>query len=166
LPNLFGKEKRVIVFAKGSDADAATAAGAEVVGAEDLIDKIKGGWLEFDVAIATPDMMKEVGKLGPVLGRRGLMPSPKNGTVTNEVETAIKEFKKGKVEYRANKAGVVQVPVGKASLDGEKITQNFKAFFSEIMKAKPSNIKGEFLRSVHLSSTMGAGLKLNKKKID
>jgi len=165
LPHLFGKEKVVVVFARDKAAEDATAAGADHVGDAELIDKIKGGWVDFDVAIAQSSMMKDVGKLGPVLGRRGLMPSPKNGSVTNDVAAAVKEFKKGKVEFRASKTGVVQLAIGKVSLDAAQLVDNFKAFYDALQKSKPDEVKGDFIASIHVSSTMGIGLKLDPKTI-
>lgn len=166
LPNtLDTDEKKVLVFATGEKADEAKAAGAAYVGSEDLIEKIRGGWLDFDVAIATPDMMKELGKLGPILGKRGLMPNPKVGTVTADVKNAVKEFQKGKVEYRADKTGIVHMKIGKVSIDVEKIVENGKAIYQELMRRKPNDIKGEYVKSVYLSTTMGPGIKINPQTI-
>lgn len=161
LPNGTGKKKRVVVFAVGDEAKAALTAGAEAVGADDLAEKIQGGWLEFDAAVATPDMMPVVGKLGRVLGPRGLMPNPKIGTVTKDVAKAVEEIKKGKVEFRVDKAGIVHVPIGKLSFGAEKLVQNIKAFAEAIIKAKPSSAKGKYVRTVAVSSTMGPGLKID-----
>lgn len=160
LPNQFAAEKRVLVFAKGDKAAEAEEAGAAVVGAEELVEKIKGGWLEFDVCVATPDMMREVGKLGPILGRRGMMPNPKTGTVTMDVKSALAELKQGRVEFRADKTGVIAISVGKVSMDSDKIKENVESLMAEIQKKKPSDVKGEFLKSVSISSTMGPGVKV------
>jgi len=163
LPHRFGKEKTILVFAKGDKAEEAKKAGAAYVGDADLIEKIKGGWLEFDVAVATPDMMKDVGKLGQILGRRGLMPNPKTQTVTFNVKEVLDELKKGRVEYRADKGGVVHLAVGKLSMDAEKIRENAVAFINEIIRKRPSDLKGDFVHSIVLSSTMGPGIKLSAK---
>ena len=160
LPNQFSEEKKVLVFAKGEKADEAKEAGATYVGDNDLIDKIKDGWLDFDVAVATPDMMKDVGRLGPILGRRGLMPNPKTQTVTFDLKGALAELKKGRVEFRSDKTGVVSLAIGKVSMAPEQLVENAQAFVSEIVKRKPSDAKGEFLRSVAASSTMGPGVKI------
>lgn len=165
LPNSFGKAKVVLVFAEGERADQAKAAGADYVGSGDLVEKIQGGWVDFDVAIATPDMMKNVGKLGKVLGRRGLMPNPKTGTVTNDLEPAITSFKKGRMEFRADKNGIVHLPVGKASMDVSQLVENFTAFHHEMMRKKPSDLKGDYIKSIAVSSTMGPGIALDQKKI-
>lgn len=161
LPNGTGKKKRVVVFAVGDEAKAALSAGAEAVGADDLAEKIQGGWLDFDAAVATPDMMSVVGKLGRVLGPRGLMPNPKIGTVTKDVAKAVEEIKKGKVEFRVDKAGIVHVPIGKLSFGADRLMQNIKAFAEAIIKAKPSSAKGKYVRTVAVSSTMGPGLKID-----
>jgi len=163
LPHLFGKDKVILVFAKGDKAEEAKKAGAAYVGDADLIEKIKGGWLDFDIAVATPDMMKDVGKLGQILGRRGLMPNPKTQTVTFNIKEALDELKKGRVEYRADKGGVVHLAVGKLSMDKEKIRENVVAFISEVIKKRPSDLKGDYVRSIVLSSTMGPGIKLSAK---
>jgi len=160
LPNQFAGEKKVLVFAKGEKAAEAEAAGAAYVGAEDLVEKIKGGWLDFDVCVATPDMMREVGKLGPVLGRRGLMPNPKTRTVTMDVKGAIAELKMGRVEYRADKTGVVHLPVGKVSMDPARVKENIDVFMSELVKKRPSDVKGEFIKTAAVSSTMGPGVRV------
>ena len=160
LPHGTGKNVRILVFAKGEKEQEARQAGAEFVGSDDLLEKVKGGWLDFDQAIATPDLMASVGKLGKVLGPRGLMPNPKTGTVTFEVAKAIDEIRKGRVEYKVDKAGIVHVPIGKASFDGSKITENAKAVFSSIVKAKPSSSKGKYLKSATMCSTMGPGIPL------
>ena len=160
LPNQFGKEKKILVFAKGDKADEAKEAGAEYVGDEDLVAKIKGGWLDFDVAVATPDMMKEVGKLGPVLGRRGLMPNPKSQTVTFDIKGALGELRKGRSELRADKAGIIHMAVGKLSTEPEKLRENVATVLEEVDHRKPGDLKGEFVRSISISSTMGPGFKI------
>lgn len=166
LPHGTGKTKKVLVFAKGEKATEAQAAGADFVGAEDLVQKIqKENWFDFDVVVATPDMMGVVGRLGRVLGPKGLMPNPKSGTVTFDVTKAIEEIKAGKVEYRLDKNNIVHVPVGKVSFGGEKLAENFVTLMSAIVKAKPSSAKGTYLRSVTVASTMGPGVKINAAKI-
>lgn len=161
LPNGLGKDVRVLVFAKGEKAMEATAAGAEYVGADDLVEKIKGGWFDFDTAIATPDMMGTVGKIGKLLGPRGLMPNPKVGTVTFELERAVLEAKSGKVEYRVEKAGIVHAPVGKVSFDVDKLKENVLSLVDALVKAKPSTAKGSYLKKVSVSSTMGPGVNID-----
>ncbi len=161
LPHGTGKKVRVLVFAKGEKEQEARAAGADYVGADDLMEKIKGGWMEFDQAIATPDLMGAVGKLGKVLGPRGLMPNPKTGTVTFEVGKAITEIRKGRVEYKVEKAGIVQVPVGKVSFEEHRLYENAHSILESVMKAKPASCKGRYLRSATISSTMGPGVKLD-----
>jgi len=161
LPNGTGKKVRIAVFAAGAAADAARAAGADVVGNEDLIEKVKGGWTEFDVAIATPDAMKEVRKLGKVLGPRGLMPNPKTGTVTDDTAAAVKESKAGRVEFRMDKAGNVQVPFGKLSFEEGKLLENVNAVIAAIAAARPAAAKGVFIKRCTLSSTMGVGLRVD-----
>jgi len=161
LPNGTGKKVRVLVFAKGEKEKEARDAGADYVGAEDLVEKIQQGWLEFDRAIATPDMMSQVGKLGKILGPRGLMPNPKLGTVTFDVARAVKEAKAGKIEYRTDKAGVVHVPLGKVSFERDKIVENAIAVLKSVIKAKPPTSKGKYIKKVALSSTMGPGLKID-----
>lgn len=163
LPNQFSAQKKVLVFAKGDKAEEARAAGAAYVGDSDLIDQIKGGWMDFDVAVATPDMMKEVGKLGPILGRRGLMPNPKTQTVTNDIKGALAELSKGRVEFRSDKTGVVHLAVGKVSMDADKITENAVAIMSEILRKKPADAKGDYVVSIALSSTMGPGVRVDVK---
>ncbi len=163
LPNQFTEEKKVLVFAKGDKAEEAKEAGATFVGDDDLIEKIKGGWLDFDVAVATPDMMKDVGRLGPILGRRGLMPNPKTQTVTFDVKAALAELKKGRVEFRSDKTGVVHLSVGKVSMEAEMIADNVKAFMDEVGKRKPADIKGDFVKSVAVASTMGPGVRVDFK---
>jgi large subunit ribosomal protein L1 len=165
LPHGIGKSVRVAVFAKGDKAREATEAGADVVGAEDLAAKVQGGWMEFDVAIATPDMMGVVGRLGKVLGPRGLMPNPKVGTVTADVSRAVRESKAGKVEFRVEKAGIVHVPVGKASFDPKRLQDNVNAILDTIIRAKPATAKGVYLKGVTLSTTMGPGIKLDAAAI-
>ena len=161
LPHGTGKTVRVLVFAKGAKADEAAAAGADYVGAEDMVAKIQGGWFDFDVCVATPDMMGVVGRLGRVLGPKGLMPNPKSGTVTMDVKKALAEIKAGKVEYRVDKTSIVHCPVGKASFTEEQLAGNLKALMEAIIKAKPAAAKGTYIKSAVLSSTMGPGLKLN-----
>ncbi len=166
LPHGTGKKIRVLVFARGEKAKEAQEAGADYVGAEDLAEKIeKEGFLDFDVAIATPDMMRTIGRLGRILGPRGLMPSPKSGTVTSEVGEAVREFKKGRVEIRTDKTGNLHVPVGKASFDDEKLKENITAAFDQITSMKPQGVKGQFIKKVVLSSTMGPGIKLDLGEI-
>jgi large subunit ribosomal protein L1 len=161
LPNGLGKEVRVLVFAKGEKEKEAREAGADYVGAEDLVAKIQEGWFDFDMAIATPDMMGVVGKIGKLLGPRGLMPNPKVGTVTFDIERAVKECKAGKVEYRVEKAGIVHAPVGKLSFESEKLRENILALVEALVKAKPSVAKGTYLKKISLSSTMGPGVVLD-----
>jgi large subunit ribosomal protein L1 len=163
LPNQFRGEKRVLVFCKPEKEKEAQEAGAAWVGADDLIEKVKGGWLDFDVAVATPDMMKDVGKLGMILGRRGLMPNPKTGTVTFDLKTALSELKKGRVEFRADKTGVVHLAVGKVSMDSALVADNVKTVVAEIRRKRPVDAKGEFIRSVSVASTMGPGVKVSVK---
>jgi large subunit ribosomal protein L1 len=159
-PNSFQGEKKILVFAKGDKADEARNLGAAFVGDAELIEKIKGGWMEFDVCVATPDMMKDVGKLGPILGRRGLMPNPKTGTVTNDLAAAIKELKAGRIEFRADKTGVVHLPVGKVSMEPAKVNENVQTFMGELERRRPADLKGDFIKSVAVSSTMGPGVKI------
>lgn len=165
LPHGTGKTKRVLVFAKGEKAKEAEAAGADYVGAEDLAEKIKAGWLDFDVAIATPDVMGLVGRLGKILGPRGLMPNPKTGTVTFDVANAVREFKAGKIEFRTEKAGIVHAPIGKVSFDSQKLADNFYTLLETLIRAKPAAAKGQYVRSVTISSTMGPGVKVNPMKV-
>ena len=164
LPHQFSAEKRVLVFAKGDKAQEALDAGATYVGDTDLVEKIRGGWMEFDVAVATPDMMKDVGRLGPILGRRGLMPNPKTQTVTFDIKGALEELKKGRVEFRSDKTGVVHLAVGKVSMDASQIAENAKIILAEVLRKKPSDAKGDFLKSVALSSTMGPGVMVSIKE--
>ena len=164
LPNGTGKSVRVAVFAKGDKVDAALAAGAEYVGAEDLMEKIQGGYMDFDVCIASPDMMGLVGRLGKVLGPRGLMPSPKAGTVTPDVAKAVTEAKAGKIEYRLDKTNIIHCPIGKVSFGGEKLKENLDTLMDAIVKAKPAATKGQYIKSVTVASTMGPGVKINANK--
>ena len=164
LPNGTGKTQTVLVFAKGAKADEALAAGADFVGAEDMVAKIQGGWFGFDVCVATPDMMGLVGRLGRVLGPKGLMPNPKTGTVTMDLTKAIADIKAGKVEYRVDKTAIIHCPVGKASFTEDKLGENLRVLMEAVIKAKPSAAKGTYIRSAVLSSTMGPGIKLNALK--
>src|SRR5919109_573812 len=165
LPNGTGRTLRVGVFARGAKADEAKAAGADVVGAEDLVEKVQGGTIDFDRCIATPDMMPLVGRLGKVLGPRGLMPNPKVGTVTMDIAAAIKEQKAGKVEFRVEKAGIVHVPFGKASFDPQKLKANFNAIMEVIFKAKPQTAKGVYVKNITVSTTMGPGIKVDTAEL-
>lgn len=166
LPHGTGKQVRVLVFAKGAKADEAVAAGAEFVGAEELIPRIQNdGWFDYDVVVATPDMMGVVGRLGRVLGPKGLMPNPKAGTVTMDVTKAVNDIKAGKIEYRLDKTNIIHVPVGKASFTEEQLADNFHTLMGAIVKAKPAAAKGQYLRSVTITSTMGPGIKLNPVKL-
>lgn len=160
LPNGTGKTQKVLVIAQGAKEDEAREAGADIVGGKDVLDKIKGGWFDFDVIVATPDMMGQLGRLGKVLGPKGLMPNPKTGTVTMDVKKAVEEIKKGKVEYRVDKDGNMNVMIGKASFTDEQIAQNFKALYDTVVKARPNTVKGVFLKSVTVSTTMGPGVKV------
>lgn len=164
LPYGTGKTKRVLVFAKGEKAKEAETAGAEFVGAEDMVEKIQGGWADFDVAVATPDMMGMVGKLGKILGPKGLMPNPKVGTVTMDLTRAINEIKAGKIEYRTDKAGNIHAPIGKVSFENEKVLANFQTLIDQLIKVKPSAAKGQYMRSITISTTMGPGVKINPLK--
>ncbi|MCK5912702.1 MAG: 50S ribosomal protein L1 [Desulfuromusa sp.] len=161
LPNGLGKSVKVLVFAKGEKAQEAEAAGADYVGAEDLAEKIQGGWFDFDTAIASPDMMGVVGKIGRVLGPRGLMPNPKVGTVTMDVARAVEEAKSGKIEYRVEKAGIIHAPVGKVSFDTQQLSENILSLVETLIKSKPSTAKGTYLKKISLSSTMGASINLD-----
>ena len=166
LPHGTGKTIRVLVFAKGAKADEAQAAGADYVGAEDLVAKIQNeNWFDFDVVVATPDMMGLVGRIGRVLGPKGLMPNPKAGTVTMDVTKAVNDIKAGKIEYRLDKTNIIHCPIGKASFGAEKLQENFNALMSAIVKAKPAAAKGQYLKSVVVASTMGPGIKINAAKI-
>ncbi len=167
LPNGTGKTVRVLVFAREGKADEAKAAGADYVGAEELAQKIQSeNWFDFDVVVATPDMMGVVGRIGRILGPKGLMPNPKAGTVTPDVAKAIEEIKSGKIEYRLDKSNIIHCPIGKASFGGEKLSANFNALMGAIVKAKPAAAKGQYLRSVTVASTMGPGIKLNPNKVE
>lgn len=165
LPNQFSAEKRILVFAKAEKADEAREAGATYVGDNDLIEKIRGGWMDFDIAVATPDMMKDVGRLGPILGRRGLMPNPKTQTVTFDLKGALAELRKGRVEFRSDKTGVVHLAIGKVSMDPALVSENAAAIVKEIVRKKPSDAKGDFVQSVALSSSMGPGVHVDVKEI-
>lgn len=162
-PNQFKGEKRVLVFCKGDKVDEALDAGAAFAGSDEYIEKVKGGWLDFDVAVATPDMMKDVGRLGMVLGRKGLMPNPKTGTVTNDIVAAISELKKGRTEYRADKGGVIHIAVGKLSMEPAKVAENVNVLLSEVAKKAPNGVVQNFITSVSLSSTMGPGVWVDMK---
>ncbi|MCR5526001.1 MAG: 50S ribosomal protein L1 [Lachnospiraceae bacterium] len=165
LPNGTGRSIKVLVFAKGAKLEEAQAAGADHVGGEELIPKIQNdGWLDFDVVVATPDMMGVVGRLGKVLGPKGLMPNPKAGTVTMDVTKAVKDIKAGKVEYRLDKANIIHVPVGKASFTAEQLTQNFEALMGALVKAKPSSLKGQYLKSISVAPTMGPGVRVSNSR--
>ena len=165
LPHGTGKTQKVLVFAKGEKAKEAEAAGADYVGDSDMVTKIQQGWFDFDVIVATPDMMGEVGKLGRVLGPKGLMPNPKTGTVTFDVTKAIEEIKAGKVEYRAEKSGIIHAPIGKVSFETEKLVENFLAVFEVIQKAKPAAAKGTYMKSVNITTTMGPSVKIDAANV-
>ena len=166
LPHGTGKTVKVLVFAKGAKADEATAAGADFVGADELIPRIQNdGWLDFDVVVATPDMMGVVGRLGRVLGPKGLMPNPKAGTVTMDVTKAVNDIKAGKIEYRLDKTNIIHVPIGKASFTEEQLADNFQTLMDAINKAKPSSLKGQYIKSISLAPTMGPGVKVNVAKV-
>ena len=165
MPNGTGKDVTILVLAKGDAVDKATAAGADYVGSDEFLEKIKSGWTDVDVIVATPEMMPELGKHGRVLGPRGLMPNPKTGTVTNDVEKAVKEIKSGKIEFKVEKNGIIHAGVAKMSFDEDKITQNITTFIDAIKKAKPSGVKGIYMKKVTVSSTMGPGLKVDHEKI-
>ncbi len=164
LPNGTGKSVRVAVFAKGEKAKEAEEAGAEIVGAEELVAKVEGGWTDFDKVVATPDMMAMVGKLGRVLGPRGLMPNPKIGTVSNDVARVVKELKAGMVEFRVDKSGIIHAPIGRKNFDTEKLVENMKALLDALIKAKPASSKGVYVRGVNISTTMGPGVKVDPKE--
>jgi large subunit ribosomal protein L1 len=166
LPHGTGKDVKVLVICKGDKQKEAQEAGADFVGSEDVIEKIKGGWTDFQAVVATPDMMKEVGKLGPVLGKKGLMPKPKAGTVTEDIKGIVKELKGGRVEYKADKTGVIHVGVGRISFERAALAENIKTFFNQVVKDKPSDAKGNYIKSVHVCSTMGPGIKINHKGIE
>ncbi len=165
LPNQFQAQKRILVFAKGDKAQEALDAGAAYVGDAELIEKVRSGWMDFDVAVATPDMMKDVGRLGPILGRRGLMPNPKTHTVTNDIKEALAELNKGRVEFRADKTGVVHLAIGKVNMEASAIAENAKATLDEIIRKRPADSKGDFVLSVALSSTMGPGVPVDFKSV-
>jgi large subunit ribosomal protein L1 len=160
LPHQFSAEKKILVFAKGEKAEEARQAGATYVGDDDLIEKIREGWLDFDVAVATPDMMKDVGRLGPILGRRGLMPNPKTQTVTFDLAAAIAELRQGRVEFRSDKTGVLHLAVGRVSMEPEKVAENVRTVIGEVEKRRPADTKGAFIQTVAVSSTMGPGVKV------
>jgi len=166
LPHGTGKDRTVLVFARGAKAQEALDAGADYAGDAEYIEKVTGGWMDFDVVVATPDMMAEVGKLGRVLGPRGLMPNPKTGTVTMDVKKAVDEIKAGKVEYRVDRTGIVHVPIGKVSFDNAKLLENLKAIYDVLLKAKPSAAKGTYVKSVAISSTMGPGIKVDGSTLE
>ncbi len=166
LPHGLGRSKRVLVIAGGEKQKEAEEAGADVVGGEEIVERIQGGWLEFDAVVATPDMMRVVGRLGKVLGPRGLMPNPKTGTVTFEVAHAIKEIKAGKVNYRVDKAGVVHAPVGRRSFDANALVENAEALMTSVIRAKPAAARGKYVRSVTVSSTMGPGVRIDASRVD
>ncbi|MGE5411087.1 MAG: 50S ribosomal protein L1 [Clostridiales bacterium] len=165
LPNGTGKEVKVLVVAKGQKAQDALDAGADYAGFDEYLEKIKGGWADIDVIVATPDVMADLGKLGRILGPKGLMPNPKSGTVTMDVATAVKEVKAGKIEFRVDKTGIVHTSIGKVSFTEEKLVENVKAFLSTIMKMKPSSAKGQYVRSLYLTTTMGPGLKISREEV-
>ncbi len=165
LPNGTGKKVRVLVFAKGDKEKEALEAGADYVGAEDIVEKIQQGWLDFDKAVATPDLMGVVGRLGKILGPRGLMPNPKLGTVTFDIAKAVKEIKAGKVEYKVEKGGIVHIPIGKVSFDKEKLLENALAVLKSIIRAKPATSKGRYIRKITITSTMGVGIKIDHLKL-
>ena len=166
LPHGLGKSKRVIVIASGEKVREGREAGADEVGGDDLVQRIQGGWLDFDAVVATPDMMKSVGRLGKVLGPRGLMPNPKTGTVTMDVARAVKEVKAGKVEFRVDKTGIVHCPVGKVSFEAEKLAENAHALISSVLKAKPASAKGRYVKSIVVSSTMGPGIPIDLASVE
>jgi large subunit ribosomal protein L1 len=165
-PHQFKAEKKVLVFCKEDRVKEALDAGATFAGSDEYIEKVKGGWTEFDIAVATPDMMKDVGRLGQILGRKGLMPNPKTGTVTNDVAAAIAELKRGRTEFRADKGGVIHIAVGKVSMDAAKLAENVGVLLTEVVRKKTSDVKGNFVRTVSLSSTMGPGVWVNYKEAE
>ncbi len=164
LPNGTGKSRKVLVFAKGDKAQEAEDAGADYVGADDMVEKIQGGWMDFEVTVATPDMMSTVGKLGKLLGPRGLMPNPKTGTVTFDIGRAVKEIKAGKIEYRADKTGIIHCPMGKVSFAREGLMENFTTLMDAVVRAKPAAAKGQYIKNVTVSSTMGPGIRVNSQR--
>jgi len=164
LPHQFRAEKRIVVFCKPDRAKEAMEAGALEAGDNELIEKVKGGWLDFDVAVATPDMMKDVGKLGMVLGRRGLMPNPKTGTVTHDVKAAIGELRKGRTEFRSDKSNIVHIAIGKISMEAEKVSENLGVILGEIARKRPSDVKGDFVQSIYVTSTMGPSVRVAAAK--
>ena len=166
LPNGTGKSKKVVVFAEGPQADQAKEAGADEVGSDDLVEKVQNGYLDFDVVIATPMMMAKVGRLGRILGPKGLMPNPKTGTVTMDIEKAVKNVKAGQVEYRVDKQGLIHAPIGKASFDADKLAQNFDALRDVILRARPASAKGQYIKSVAVSATFGPGIHLDPLNLD
>ena len=166
LPNGTGKSKKVVVFAEGPQADQAKEAGADEVGSDDLVEKVQNGYLDFDVVIATPMMMAKVGRLGHILGPKGLMPNPKTGTVTMDIEKAVKNVKAGQVEYRVDKQGLIHAPIGKASFDADKLAQNFDALRDVILRARPASAKGQYIKSVAVSATFGPGIHLDPLNLD
>ncbi len=165
LPHGTGKDVKVLVLTRGAKETEAKEAGADYFGFDEYIKKIQEGWLDFDVVVATPDVMPEVGKLGKILGARGLMPNPKSGTVTNEVGKVVKELKAGKIQFRVDKGGIIHASIGKASFDAEKLIENFKALLSTIIRLKPASAKGQYVRSIYLSSTMGPGIKIDRNEL-
>ncbi len=165
LPNGTGKQVKVLVIAKGAKAQEALDAGAEFAGFEEYLEKIKGGWTDIDVIVATPDSMGDLGKLGRILGPKGLMPNPKSGTVTQDVANAVKEVKAGKIDFRVEKAGIVHTSIGKMNFEAEKLAENARAFLNTIVKLKPASAKGQYIKSIYLSSTMGPGLKISKEEV-
>jgi large subunit ribosomal protein L1 len=165
LPFGTGKKVRVLVFAKADKAKEAQDAGADFVGDDDLVEKIKGGWFDFDVAVASPDMMKSVGKIGQLLGKRGLMPNPKTGTVTNDIKKTVGELKKGRIEFRADKTGIIHLGIGKMSMEDGALVENIKALYEGILHKRPSDLKGEYIKSVYVSATMSPGIKIDYKQI-
>jgi large subunit ribosomal protein L1 len=166
LPYQFHGEKKILVFCKGEKEKEALDAGAAYAGSDELIEKIKGGWLDFDIAVATPDMMKDVGKLGMVLGRKGLMPNPKTGTVTHDLKAAIAELKKGRTEFRTDKSGIIHLAIGKVSMEAGQVAENLGTLLDEVQRKRPSDTKGEFVTSVFLTSTMGPGVRVAMTKIE
>lgn len=165
LPNGTGQEMKVVVIAKGEKRKEAEEAGADIVGGEEIVEDIEDGWLDFDIVVATPDMMNVVGKLGPILGPKGLMPNPKAGTVTFELEKAVKEFKAGKLEYRVDKNGIIHLPIGKVSFEIEELMENFKEIMDILMREKPAAAKGKYIRSISVSPTMGPGVKIDSSSV-